>query len=137
MSVTLRTVARTTLAHWFFGNLYEEVVGVPAKVAADPPGGVLAPGSPARYFLPLAPLTVGSVVALAATERSRPALVAAACTVAGAALTGRLVTTVTIDLVEGTVTDPAERARLVATWHRGNRIRLALVGAAAIALGSS
>jgi hypothetical protein len=130
----LRAVARTAVAHWFFGNLYEEVVGVPALVAASPPGGVLAPGSPARYFLPVAPITVASVVALAATERTRPAVAAAAFTVAGAALTGPLVRTVTLDLLTGRTTDPGERDRLVRTWHRVNRVRLALVGAAAVAL---
>jgi hypothetical protein len=130
-------VARTAVAHWFFGNLYEEVVGVPALVAASPPGGVLAHGSPARYFLPAAPVTVASVVALAATERTRQSVAAALFTVAGAALTAPLVRTVTLDLLTGRTTDPAERDRLVRTWHRVNRVRLALVGAAAVALAGA
>jgi hypothetical protein len=129
----LRAVARAAVAHWFFGNLYEEVVGVPALVAATPPGGVLAWGSPARYYLPVAPVTVGSVVALAATERTLEATVAAACTVAGAALTGPLVRGVVLDLLHGRA-ESDERDRLVMTWHRVNRVRLTLVGAAAVAL---
>lgn len=128
------TQPNSPVAHWLFGNLYEEIVGVPGLVAANPPGGVLAQGSPARYFLPVAPLTVSSVVALAATERTRPAVAAAAFTVAGAALTGPLVRTVTLDLLTGRATDPADPARLVRTWHRVHRVRLALVGAAAVAL---
>jgi hypothetical protein len=32
----LRTVALVGLAHWFFGNLYEEVVRMPARVAETP-----------------------------------------------------------------------------------------------------
>ena len=133
----LRAVARTAVAHWFFGNLYEEVVGVPALVAASPPGGVLAQGSPARYFLPAAPVTVGSVVALAATERTRPTVAAAVLAVAGAVITGPLVRTVTLDLLTGRTTDPVERAAQIRTWHRVNRVRLALVGAAAVALARS
>lgn len=130
-------MARTAVAHWFFGNLYEEVVGVPALVAASPPGGVLAPGSPARYFLPVAPVTIGSVVALAATERTRPTVAAAVFATAGAALTGPLVRWVALDLLTGRTTDPVEQARQVKTWHRVNRVRLALVGAAAVALARS
>ncbi|MGI5126466.1 DUF1772 domain-containing protein [Pseudonocardia sp. CA-107938] len=133
----LRTVARAAVAHWFFGNLYEEVVGVPGLVAAAPPGRVLAAGSPARYFLPAAPVTVGSVIALAATERTRPAVTAAVLASAGAALTAPLVRTVALDLITGRTTDPVEQARLVRTWHRVNRVRLALVAGAAVALARS
>ena len=129
----LRSMARAAVAHWFFGNLYEEVVGVPELVAATPPGGVLAWGSPARYYLLVAPVTVGSVVALAAPERTPRATFAAACTIAGAALTGPLVRGVVLDLLHGRV-EPDEQDRLVRTWHRVNRVRLTLVGAAAVAL---
>ena len=125
------------MAYWFFGNLYEEVVDVPALVAASPPGRVLAKGSPARYHLPVAPVTVGSVMALAATERTRSTVAAAVFATAGAALTGPLVRTVTLDLLTGRTTDPVERARMVRTWHRVNQVRLALVGAAAVALARS
>lgn len=129
-------MARVANAHWFFGNLYEELVGVPRLVAASPPGGVLAAGSPARYFLPVAPAAVGSTVALAITEPNRATVTAAACTVAGAALTGWLVRTVTVDLLAGRVPD-AERDRVLGVWNRANRVRIVLVGAAAVALAGA
>ncbi|BBZ73215.1 hypothetical protein MPRS_43080 [Mycobacterium paraseoulense] len=49
-------------AHWLFGNIYEAVVKIPDRLAAEPrpatrEGGsprssLLAPGSPLRYSLP-------------------------------------------------------------------------------------
>jgi hypothetical protein len=100
---------------------------------AAPPGGVFAWGSPARYYLPVAPVIVGSVIALAGTERTPEAAVAATCAVAGAALTGPLVRGVVLDLLHGRG-GPDDRDGMVKTWHRVNRVRLALVGAAAAAL---
>jgi hypothetical protein len=51
-------------------------------------------------------------------------------------LTAHLVRAVNLRLLDGTgpPADPAERERLVAHWHRVNRVRLAVVAAAAVAL---
>jgi hypothetical protein len=143
----LRTAAELGLAHWFFGNLYEEVVRMPARIAAQPPaGGAFATGSPVRYYVPAAPVTLATTLACVATgwrrPADRPALAAAALlTAAGAALTAHLVRAVNLRLLDGAgrPADPAERQRLVEHWHRVNRVRLVVVAAAAVALraGSS
>jgi anthrone oxygenase-like protein len=138
----LRVAAQLGLAHWFFGNLYEEVVRMPARVADSPPrGGPLGPGSPVRYYLPAAPVTLATTLACVAAgwqrRADRPALAAAGIlTTAGAALTGHLVGTVNLRLLRdgSTPSDPAERQRLVEHWHRVNRLRLVVVAAAAAAL---
>jgi Domain of unknown function (DUF1772) len=135
----LQTTARLGLAHWFFGNLYEEVVRMPARLAEVPIGSTLAPGSPVRYHLPAAPVTLaatlGCVVAGWDRRADRPALAAAGLlTVTGAALTGHLVRSVNLRLLGGTPPDPLERQRLVERWHRVNRVRLVVVAAAAVAL---
>ena len=124
LRVPLRTAAEVGLAHWFFGNLYEEVIGMPARIAEHPPpDGPFAPGSPVRYYLPAAPLTLAATFACVATgwgrRRDRPALAAA----------GLL-----LRLLDGVETDPAERQRLVRHWHAVNRVRLPVVAAAAVAL---
>jgi hypothetical protein len=137
----LRTASLLGLAHWFFGNLYEEVVRMPARIAEHPPaGGPFAPGSPVRYYLPAAPVTLATTLACVAAgwhrRADRPALAAAGLlTATGAALTGHLVRAVNLRLLDGgRPADRAERQRLVAHWHRVNRVRLVVVAAAAIAL---
>ncbi len=135
----LRTVARLGHAHWFFGNLYEEVVRMPDRLAVEhdlPAAQRLR--SPVRYYLPAAPVTVASVVAVALVER-RPARTAAAlCSTTGAALTGYLVATVIRRLLDdGPSISPGERTELVTRWHRINRVRLLLVAAAAVGLERS
>lgn len=138
--VRLQTAARLGLAHWFFGNLYEEVVRMPARIAAQPVvGGPLTAGSPVRYYLPAAPVTVAATLACVAAgwhrRADRPALAAAGLlTATGTAMTGHLVRAVVLRLLDGTPSDPAERQRLVEHWHRVNRIRLVVVAAAAVAL---
>jgi Domain of unknown function (DUF1772) len=138
----LRTASLLGLAHWFFGNLYEDVVRMPARIAEHPPaGGPFAAGSPVRYYLPAAPVTLATTLACVAAgwrrRACRPALAAAGLlTATGAALTGHLVRAVNLRLLDddGRPADPAERQRLVAHWHRVNRVRLVVVAAAAIAL---
>jgi hypothetical protein len=138
----LQTAARLGLAHWFFGNLYEEVVRMPARIADHPsPGGPFAPGSPVRYYLPAAPVTLATTLACVAAgwhrRADRQTLAAAGLlTATGAALTGHLVRAVNLRLLEDAKrpADPEERQRLVEHWHRVNRIRLVVVAAAAIAL---
>jgi hypothetical protein len=129
----LQVAARLGLAHWFFGNLYEEVARMPERIADHPsPGGPFAPGSPVRYYVPAAPIMLASTLACVAAgwhrQADRPALAAAGLlTVTGAALTGHLVRAVNLRLLDGASrpADPAERKRLVEHWHRVNRIRLA------------
>jgi len=136
----LRTVALVGLAHWFFGNLYEEVVRMPARVAETPSrGGLLAAGSPVRYYLPAAPVTLATTLGCVATgwhrRADRPALAAAGLlTAAGAALTSHLVCAVNLRLLRNPPSDPRQRQRLVEHWHRVNRVRLVVVAVAAVAL---
>jgi Domain of unknown function (DUF1772) len=143
----LQAAAWLGLAHWFFGNLYEEVVRMPARIAEHPPaGGPFASGSPVRYYLPAAPVTLATTLACVAAgwhrRADRPALAAAGLlTATGAALTGHLVRAVNLGLLDGPrrPSNPAERQRLVEHWHRVHRVRLVVVAAAAVALraGSS
>jgi hypothetical protein len=51
-------VARAGLAHWFFGNLYEAIVHVPERLTPD--DALFTAGSPVRYYLPVAPVTLGA-----------------------------------------------------------------------------
>jgi hypothetical protein len=105
----LQTTARLGLAHWFFGNLYEEVVRMPARLAESPSGGPLAAGSPVLYHLPAAPVTLAATLGCVAAGWRRR-------------------------LLANTPPDPLERQRLVEHWHRVNRVRLVVVAAAAVAL---
>ena len=135
----LLAAARLGTAHWLFGNLYEEVVDVPSRIADGPRDGkLLGRGSPVRYYVPAAPLmfaaTVASVVRGWDRREDRPALVAAAAlTAVGAAITGHLVRTVVVRLFDDRLTS-AERDRLVAHWHRANRVRLLAATGAGLAL---
>ena len=46
---------------WFIGNLYEAVVDMPQLLADAQPQrrpGLMSPGSPLRYYAPVAPLTL-------------------------------------------------------------------------------
>jgi hypothetical protein len=66
--------------------------------------------------------------------RDRPALAAAGMlTAVGAAITGYLVRTVVVRLFDELLPD-AERDRLVAHWHRANRVRLLAAAGAGLAL---
>ena len=76
-TASLLTIAQLGHAHWFFGNLYEAVAKIPERLADDPDlvvrgeavsmTSLLRPGSPVRYYLPVAPITVvASVSALIA-----------------------------------------------------------------------
>jgi hypothetical protein len=138
-TAALLAAARIGNAHWLFGNLYEEVVGMPGRVADGPhAGGVLGPGSPSRYYVPAAPLTLAATLASAAAgwhrREDRPALAAAgALTAAGAVITGHLVRAVIVRLFDDALTT-AERDRLVAHWHRANRLRLVAAAGAGVAL---
>ena len=134
------TVAGFGQVAWFLGNLYEAVVDVPRLLADAQPQrrpGLLRPGSPLRYYAPIAPLTLGSTAAaLVDGWRSegdrRMVVLAAASTVAAVGLTGYLVRTVNVPLLTGAGAVPADR--MVARWHRANGVRLAAVAGAWLAL---
>jgi hypothetical protein len=115
-------------AHWFFGNLYEGLVLAPGwtSVAGGPlavADGVLAPGSPVRYYIPITPLTVlVTLAAVAAGRRTAPTtrralLIGLALTIAGAAVTGYLVTQINLELFFDTATTPAA----VRCWRTDGR----------------
>src|SRR6266699_2685096 len=101
--------ARLGQVSWFFGNVYEAVVDMPqllldAQQRRRP--GLLSPGSPLRYYAPVAPLTVvATTAALIDSWRSggdkRMIVAAAANTAAAVALTGYLVRTVNVRLLSG------------------------------------
>jgi hypothetical protein len=57
------TAACLGQAMWFFGNLYEGVVGMPQLLAAARPfrsPGLVTSGSPLRYYAPAVPLALGA-----------------------------------------------------------------------------
>ena len=128
------TVARIGRAAWFFGNAYEAAVGVPQLVAmSNRRGGILASGSPARYFAPVAPAAIGgTAVTLLHASRSggdRRAIAAAAAALSAAlGLSGYLIASINIPLLRGKF-DNADQAALISRWHRGNAARLGLLAA--------
>jgi uncharacterized membrane protein (UPF0136 family) len=128
---------------WFLGNLYEAVVDMPQLLADAQPQrrpGLMSPGSPLRYYAPIAPLTlVATTAALIDSWCSggdrRMIAAAAVNTVAAVGLTGYLVRTVNISLLAGAVpTDSSDRQRMLKRWHRANGIRLAAVAGAWLTL---
>lgn len=132
-------VALVGLTAWFFGNLYEGLVGVPQLLAGSHSRrkpGVLAVGSPVRYFAPVAGValapTAVSLVQAGRTGASPPLIgVAAACVASAAGLSGYLIRTVNLPLLTADVSLTSwDRDRLVRRWHRVNAVRLvALAGA--------
>ncbi|BBF99806.1 MULTISPECIES: anthrone oxygenase family protein [Pseudonocardia] len=136
-------LARLTHVQWFAVNLYEAVVRIPERLADEhdrtdrPRGrGPLRRGSPARYHVPAIPLVLGSAVAAVATgPRStgarRATVTAAGSSLAATVLTGYLVRTVNLRLLDdgGPIT-PDERDRLLARWDAVNGVRLVLLAVA-------
>lgn len=146
-SAVALTVARAGLLQWFAVNLYEAVVRMPERLATEqahpdrtPHRGPLSPGSPARFHLPAAPLVLGSSVAALVTGlrdgRNTPALVVgAASTAVAVGLTGVLVRTVNLRLLDdGPPIGEDERRALVRRWHAVNRVRLVAIAAGFAAL---
>jgi hypothetical protein len=136
-------VAEIGQVHWFFGNLYEAAVDMPQLLADAQPNReprLLGPGSPLRYYLPAAPVTlVATAAALVGSWRSggdkRLITTAAASTASAAVLTAYLVRTVNLRLLHSEKPMSAtECRRLVRTWHRGNLVRLLTLTVAAGAL---
>lgn len=144
-AIAVLTLARLSHAQWFFVNLYEAVVRMPTRLAAqhDDPHrpasrGPLGRGSPARYHVPAAPVVLGSAIGAVVTTRRagdgrRATAVAAASSLCATALTGYLVRTVNLRLFDdGAPIEEDELRRLVGRWHAVNRIRLALLAAATL-----
>jgi Domain of unknown function (DUF1772) len=141
----LLDLAQLGHAHWLFGNIYEAVVKVPDRLAAEHAARVsvdgraaslFEPGSPVRYYIPAAPLTLaatlGAVVTGWRTARARRWLAtAAAGSMTGAAATAYLVRRVNPPLLySADPPSPAARHDLVRTWHRINLLRVAAAGVA-------
>ncbi|MDR0359594.1 MAG: DUF1772 domain-containing protein [bacterium] len=132
-------VALVGLTAWFFGNLYEGLVGVPQLLAGSHSRrerGVLAVGSPVRYFAPVAGValapTVVSLVRAGRRGASPPLIgVAAACVASAVGLSGYLIRTVNLPLLTADESLTSwDRDRLVRRWHRVNAVRpVALAGA--------
>lgn len=122
-------------AHWFFGNLYEAVVqpSQPSETGAS----LFARGSPVRYYVPLAPLTVIATVATLLLgwrpmrQQRRWLVTATALSVSAALLTTYIVTQLNIRLFFNVSPVSAEeRADLMAQWFTLNYGRLGLVACA-------
>jgi len=139
----LLDVAEFTHAHWFFGNLYEALVKVPARVAASNPSPELprvplGAGSPGRYYAPIAPLNapaaIGSLVVGWDHPRSRPWLLAAAISSAsGAAVTAYVLRSLNPRLFfSPQPLSEDQRRPLLKRWYRIHAVRL-ITSAAALA----
>lgn len=132
----LARTARLGQAAWFFGNLYEGLVGMPqllAETGAVRGRGLLAVGSPVRYFAPIAPLVVAAnALSLIGrwrrsnedTDRARIA-VAGATTAVSVAISAYLIRVINIPLLtDADALTPAQRRQLISTWHALNTVRL-------------
>lgn len=145
-TTALLTIAQLGQAQWFFGNLYEAVVHIPERIAAESgsdirserPGlpALLRPGSPVRYFLPAAPITLAASIAAVIAGWGEPQDrkwlgASAASTVSGAVLTGYVVRQINYKLFfAAQPLAPAEQQELLQQWHRLNKLRLAASGIA-------
>lgn len=133
--------ARAGQTAWFFGNLYEAVVGMPQLLAdarSQRATGLLAAGSPVRYYAPVAPVAFGAT-ALALSEKWRSGAdrrvitASATCMASAAGLSAYLIRTVNVRLLtSGAPLTEHERRGLVDTWHRVNAIRLGLLAGALV-----
>jgi hypothetical protein len=138
-----RTAARFGQAAWFFGNLYEGLVGVPQLVAdarVQRAPRLIGPGSPVRYFAPVAPLALGgTTVALVDSWRSggdrRLITATAVSTASAAALSAYLIRSVNRRLlISDELLSERDRYRLIVTWHRTNVVRLVALTVASASL---
>src|SRR5919206_176666 len=123
----LTRLAQSGQAAWFFGNLYEGLVGMPqllAEAGAARDRGLLTVGSPVRYFAPVAPLAVGaSAFSLLSRWRrnedgDRPLVAVTGATITIAVgISTYLIRVVNIALLtQHEPLPPARRRQLVRTW---------------------
>ena len=130
-------IARLGRTGWIFGNIYEVAVGVPELIAAtNRQPGILATGSPVRYFAPIAPAAVGGTAAVLLkswrTGGDRRAVATATATLSIAVgLSGYLIQSINVPLLRGKVSKEAQ-SRLLLRWHCGNAMRLGLLAATEI-----
>ena len=135
--------ARLGQAAWYYGNLYEAVVGMPQlliEARANRAPSLVGPGSPVRYYIGVAPPALGATaVSLVASWRAgedRRLIVATAGSIAVAVmLSAYLIRSVNVPLLTSreSLSERDER-RLVWTWHGVNAVRLLALTVARVAL---
>jgi len=126
------SVAALSQLQWFLGNVYELVVDVPRLLVDAHPNReprLLRPGSPVRYYLPAAPVTLAAITATltdswrAGGDR-RVIAAAAASTASSVGLTVYPVRSVNLRLLRrGNLLSAIEADTLVKRWHRANVVR--------------
>ncbi len=138
-------IAEFSHAHWFFGNVYEALVKIPHRVAGSEENAELSrrpfgPGSPGRYYVPLAPANVPLAVAalLAGWNRAgiRPWLITAAVSsAAGGAATAYILGSLNPKLFFSPQPLGEEiRKPLLTRWYRVHVVRLVASGIALAAI---
>lgn len=136
--IRLLDLAQLGQAQWLFGNIYEAVVKIPERLAAEArPPSVLAPGSPVRYYAAAAPITVAATAAAVRQgweidEARRWLAATAGCSLTGLAVTGYLIRTVNLKVMFAPA-PPDQRDALIRTWHRLNLARIGVAGGALFA----
>jgi hypothetical protein len=140
VAARLLDVAKLGYAHWLFGNVYEGVVKVPERVAADPNRTTaLGAGSPLRYYAPVLPVTLATTAAALITGwridgARRWLAMTAGCWISGLAITAYLVRRVNLTVMFAAEPAPkAERDALMERWHRLNLVRIAAATGAWVA----
>lgn len=132
------------IAHEFSGHLYEAVGRIADRFAHNPQPGALdhrlpslrSPGSPLRYFAPVAPLTMAAALTALATSRRIPGgrswiATAVAALTASDVLTAYIVRALNARLfVAGHQLTPDEQHTLLRRWYRLNAARIVLCGGA-------
>ena len=146
LTTRLLDIAQLGYAQWLFGNIYEAVVKIPERLSREAispdvrfdagPASVLGPGSPVRYYAPVAPVTLASTVASVAAgwgaEGARRWLsIAAACSVSGVSLTAYLIRAVNMKVMFAPEPPSAvERDARIRLWYRLNIVRIAAAAGA-------
>lgn len=107
-----------------------------AAARSERPAGLLAAGSPVRYFAPVAIVALGPTgISLLEGWRSgadrRLITATATCVGSALALSAYLIRRVNVPLLAGNAPlSEADQHKLIARWHRGNAVRLIALGGA-------